>query len=86
VTRTDLHRLLGQRWALPVLEALAIGPMGFNELKRAAPRVTARMLSVTLDALQAGQLAGPMRDYAAYAITGTGLQVLAWSRLLPVSE
>jgi hypothetical protein len=87
VTRTDLHRLLGQRWALPVLEALATGPMRFNELKRAcgcgAPALAKTMRELTREDL----LVGAMRTFdgfPCFGVTSAGRQVLAWSRLLPL--
>jgi DNA-binding HxlR family transcriptional regulator len=48
-----LHDLLGRKWTTHVLLTLAEAPRGFNDLERANPGLTPKVLSDRLDALQA---------------------------------
>jgi DNA-binding HxlR family transcriptional regulator len=56
--------LLGERWSLPVLEALGPGALRYNELSRAVPGISMRMLSYTLDKLERAGLV----ERTAYAV------------------
>jgi DNA-binding HxlR family transcriptional regulator len=44
--------LVGDKWAIQVLVRLGDGPRRFSELERALPRVSRRMLSLTLRGLE----------------------------------
>jgi DNA-binding HxlR family transcriptional regulator len=46
-----LRELLGAKWTLHVLDALATDPRGFNDLQRAVDGMTATMLSRRLEEL-----------------------------------
>jgi DNA-binding HxlR family transcriptional regulator len=46
-----VFRLLGRRWALPVLAALTHGPARFSEVARAVPGLSERVLSDRLQEL-----------------------------------
>lgn len=46
-----LRELLGAKWTLHVLDVLAAGPRGFNDLRRAVDGMTATMLSRRLEEL-----------------------------------
>jgi DNA-binding HxlR family transcriptional regulator len=69
--------LLGKRWSGIILSALMQGPMRFNEIKRAVPGVSDRVLTERLGEFQALQLvsrtvtdATPLR--IEYALTDRG--------------
>lgn len=48
--------VISGRWKPMILQRLAAGPMGFGELQRAMPRVTAKVLREQLRQLQADEL------------------------------
>lgn len=48
-----LHDLLGRKWTLHVLLVLREEPRGFNDIRRALPGLTAKVLSTRLDDLRA---------------------------------
>jgi DNA-binding HxlR family transcriptional regulator len=48
--------VISGRWKPMILQRLATGPRGFGELRRAMPRVTAKVLREQLRQLQADQL------------------------------
>jgi DNA-binding HxlR family transcriptional regulator len=47
-----LLSLLGERWTLQVIVALAAGPLRFTHLKRTIPGISQRMLTVRLRELE----------------------------------
>lgn len=72
-----LFALLGKRWTLSLLAALGRGDDRFDQLRAAAPRLTARMLSSRLSELVGAGLL--VRELAAgppplvhYRLTATG--------------
>ncbi len=82
-------RLLGEKWVLPVLLALAEQPMGFNELHRTIGTASSATLTQRLGALeQAGLVARtaspPRTCYAITDAAGSFREVLrairAWTR------
>ena len=74
---SQVMTLLGKRWAGMVLSALMQGPLHFNELKRAVPGVSDRVLGERLGEFADLDLvsrtvatSGPLR--VQYALTGRG--------------
>ncbi|WP_052398050.1 winged helix-turn-helix transcriptional regulator [Streptomyces sp. NRRL F-5123] len=53
---TGVLRTIGDRWSPAVIRVLAERPCGFNELDRAIERISRRMLTRTLRALEDGGL------------------------------
>ena len=51
-TISGLLQRIGDKWSLLVVQTLADGPMRFNELRRAIPTVSQRMLTLTLRNLE----------------------------------
>lgn len=51
-TLAGLLQRIGDKWSLLVVETLADGSMRFNELRRAIPSVSQRMLTLTLRNLE----------------------------------
>jgi DNA-binding HxlR family transcriptional regulator len=51
-TISGLLQRIGDKWTLLVVQTLADGPMRFNELRRAIPSVSQRMLTLTLRNLE----------------------------------
>jgi len=49
---TELFQLIGDKWTMVVVVSLRDGPMRFSELRRAIPRVSQRMLTLTLRNLE----------------------------------
>lgn len=47
-----IHDLLGRKWTTHVLLTLAEGELGFNEIERALPGLTPKVLAARLDALR----------------------------------
>jgi DNA-binding HxlR family transcriptional regulator len=48
----DAIRVLGGRWRIVLIYALMDGPKRFNELRRELPRISQRMLTLDLRALE----------------------------------
>jgi DNA-binding HxlR family transcriptional regulator len=53
---SDLLDLLGNRWALHILMALAEGPMRFTDLRAAIPGISAKILTGRLRELETNAL------------------------------
>jgi DNA-binding HxlR family transcriptional regulator len=51
-TISGLLQRIGDKWSVLVVETLGSGPMRFNELRRAIPTVSQRMLTLTLRNLE----------------------------------
>ena len=51
-TIAGLLQRIGDKWSVLVVQTLADGPMRFNELRRAIPSVSQRMLTLTLRNLE----------------------------------
>lgn len=51
-TISGLLQRIGDKWSVLVVQTLADGPMRFNELRRAIPSVSQRMLTLTLRNLE----------------------------------
>jgi DNA-binding HxlR family transcriptional regulator len=49
---SGLLQRIGDKWSVLVVETLGQGPMRFNELRRAIPSVSQRMLTLTLRHLE----------------------------------
>lgn len=83
----DAIRILGGRWRIVLIYSLLDGPKRFNELRRALPRISQRMLTLDLRALEeAGLLFRtiypevPVR--VVYALTDEGLKLRPLIELL----
>jgi DNA-binding HxlR family transcriptional regulator len=73
----DAMRLLGGRWRIVLVYYLLEGPKRFSELRRAMPRISQRMLTLDLRALEEAALVSrtvypevPVR--VEYALTSEG--------------
>jgi DNA-binding HxlR family transcriptional regulator len=73
----DAMRLLGGRWRIVLVYYLLEGPKRFSDLRRAMPRISQRMLTLDLRALEAAGLVSrtvypevPVR--VEYALTAEG--------------
>ena len=51
-TISRLLQRIGDKWSVLVVQTLGSGPMRFNELRRAIPTVSQRMLTLTLRNLE----------------------------------
>jgi DNA-binding HxlR family transcriptional regulator len=76
-TVEDAMRLLGGRWRIVLVYYLLEGPKRFSDLRRAMPRISQRMLTLDLRALEAAGLVSrtvyaevPVR--VEYALTSEG--------------
>jgi DNA-binding HxlR family transcriptional regulator len=58
---THLLELLGNRWALHILTALAEKPMRFTDLRAALPAISAKTLTARLRELEASALVARLR-------------------------
>jgi len=95
VTQSELHALLGSRWALPILTALVVsedGALRFGQLK-AAISVSGRMLAQTTRALADAGLMSRVDETARtgvhaviYSLTAQGRTILDWSAEWPKTE
>lgn len=88
MTRRKLHELLGTRWGLDLLTALAAAPLRSNELRSRLAGLSGRMQAKTLRQLADAGLvardevaAGARRREVTYSLTATGREALAWSAL-----
>lgn len=87
MTRSELHELLGTRWALPLLGALEPRALRSSELRSRNVGLSSRMQAVTLRSLAAAGLVDRLETYTSsvhakrvtYALTARGRLVLAWS-------
>jgi DNA-binding HxlR family transcriptional regulator len=78
---SGLLQRIGDKWSVLVVETLGGGPMRFNELRRAIPSVSQRMLTLTLRNLERDGLVNrtvtpsipPRVDYE---LTGLGQSLL----------
>jgi DNA-binding HxlR family transcriptional regulator len=78
----DAMRLLGGRWRIVLIYYLLEGPKRFSDLRRAMPRISQRMLTLDLRALEAAGLVSrtiypevPVR--VEYALTAEGRRLRA---------
>ena len=53
--------IIGERWALPVMRELMLGPRRFGELKASLHGISANVLTQRLDGLEAGGVVGGTR-------------------------
>jgi DNA-binding HxlR family transcriptional regulator len=79
-SRTVLHRI-GARWTVFVVNALALGPMRFTELKAHIRGITPKALTETLRAMEQDGLIsrtdiGGNPPHVEYALTGLGESLL----------
>lgn len=72
--------VISGRWKPMILQRLARGPHGFGELKRAMPRVTAKVLRAQLRQLQADGLV--TRRVLTPAMLGVRYQLTPYARSL----
>jgi DNA-binding HxlR family transcriptional regulator len=72
--------VISGRWKPMILQRLARGPHGFGELKRAMPRVTAKVLRTQLRQLQADALVS--RRVLTPATLGVSYQLTPYARSL----
>jgi DNA-binding HxlR family transcriptional regulator len=72
--------VISGRWKPMILQRLARGPHGFGELKRAMPRVTAKVLRAQLRQLQADGLVS--RRVLTPARLGVTYQLTSYARSL----
>lgn len=78
---THAMDLVGERWALPVIRELMLGPRRFSELRRALPAISANVLTQRLEGLEAAgivlreTLSSPARVQV-YGLTAWGLESL----------
>ena len=49
---TEILSRIGDKWSVHVVRLLAPGPVRFNEMRRAIPAISQRMLSLTLRGLE----------------------------------
>ncbi|EJL20254.1 helix-turn-helix domain-containing protein [Novosphingobium sp. AP12] len=75
--RSDLLGLLGSRWALHILMALADGPMRFTDLRAALPAISAKVLTARLRELEANALVARLQFRSPMPGQGYGLSAAA---------
>jgi DNA-binding HxlR family transcriptional regulator len=76
-TISGLLQRIGDKWSVLVVETLGNGPMRFNELRRAIPSVSQRMLTLTLrnlerDGLVSRTVTPSIPPRVDYELTGLG--------------
>jgi DNA-binding HxlR family transcriptional regulator len=76
-TISGLLQRIGDKWSVLVVETLGSGPMRFNELRRAIPSVSQRMLTLTLrnlerDGLVTRTVTPSIPPRVDYELTGLG--------------
>ena len=84
---TDILSRIGDKWSVHVVRLLAPGPMRFNEMRRAIPTITQRMLSLTLrglerDGLVTRTVTPSIPPRVDYALTPLGVTLIGPIRLM----
>ena len=69
--------IIGERWALPVMRELMLGPRRFSELRRSLPALSANVLTQRLEGLEAAGIVRreklpPPASVQVYALTPWG--------------
>ena len=71
--------IIGERWALPVMRELMLGPRRFSQLRRSLPALSANVLTQRLEGLEASGIVRKMKlpppaSVQVYALTEWGQQ------------
>ncbi len=77
----DVLARIGDKWTVYIVKLLADGPMRFNEMRRAVPAISQRMLSLTLrglerDGLVTRTVTPSIPPRVDYELTPTGLTLI----------
>ena len=51
--------IIGDRWAMPIMRELMLGPKRFTDLRAGLPGISANMLTQRLEGLEAAGVVGP---------------------------
>jgi DNA-binding HxlR family transcriptional regulator len=80
ITEGPVALVIGQRWSLAIVSALAKGPLRFSALRSTIPGLSANLLALRLETLATAGIVQPVvlpppASVAAYALTAWGAEL-----------